>query len=47
MEANNASTTAVAVARSMSALQVCQNVVNIEKLGELFAQSGFFGEVTK
>ncbi|MBQ1429478.1 MAG: recombinase RecT [Kiritimatiellae bacterium] len=47
--ASPAPTAALAVAPrdSMSALQVCQNSANIEALGQTFAASGFFGNVTK
>ena len=45
-----ATTTALTVApppSGMTSLEVCQNTASIEKLGETFAMSGFFGAVSK
>lgn len=37
----------VVAPHGMNALQVCEHAASIEKLGETFAASGFFGAVTK
>ena len=37
----------VPVASGMTSLQIVQNTPALEKLGETFAASGFFGAVTK
>lgn len=44
---NAGAQTALTVAENMTALQVCQNSASIERLGDTFAQSGFFGAVGK